>query len=304
MEKSKIIKLAFFLFSLFLSFLTFSRFNSSFVSVELFDIFLTAVFVVVFVGFFVLTLFLFDGYFPFLTFLAFLAIFLLKVGFSVQMFFVALVALLLFLFAYIRMEHNLKNALKIRFHSAILYGASTIVTISALLMASASYFFPFDISEFKVSEKMFKPILPVAEKIIKLQAPFYESGMNVDEFLLKSASLQTGISESVLKKNFSAELKKQRQELSKNLGLELSGKDTLLSLMVKKSNFYIEKYISSNERIIPFVFALFVFLTIKSFGFFLNRFGVFLAWIAFEALKLLKVIRIEKGQTEKEIVKI
>ena len=299
-QKTNIIKISLFAFSALLSFLIWSRFSDAFESVGVLDITFSMFLFVLSVGYFILLLFMFSDWLPLGIFSVFLFVFVAIFGFGAEYFVASFLAILFFVYAKIRLEHNIKNNLKIRFHSAILYGASSLVTAFAILVAFASYTYPFNVSEINVSAKWFSQVTPISEKFIQLQMPYYESGMTTDDFLAEGVAKEFGVSADVIKRNYKTQLSLQRDELAESLGIELLGEETLEEVMALLANSYVNKYLSPNPNIVPVVFAILIFLAIKSFGFFLNRISVFFAWGLFKTLKVSKILETEITQVDKE----
>ncbi len=273
-------------------------------SVGTWDFVLAAFLIAFSVGFFILILFLFSDWLPVSVFFVFLLVFMITLGFKIEYLAASVLALLFFIYAQMRLEHNTKNSIKLRFYPAILYGASSLVTAFAILFAFASYFYPFNVSEFKVSPKVFSTFLPIAEKVIESQMPTYQSGMTINDFLAAGAAKELGVSAKVIKRNYKTQLAKQRAEFAKNMGVKLSGGETLKDIMVLVSNSYINKYLVPNQDIVPIILSILVFLTIKSFGFILNRASVFFAWILFKILSFFKIVKKESIPAFRETLKI
>ncbi|MEK7452853.1 MAG: hypothetical protein AAB614_01310 [Patescibacteria group bacterium] len=303
-SKTNRLKISFFLISALLSFLTWSRFKDASSIVSTWDIISVAILLIISIGFFTLLLFIFNNNFPLQVFALFLFVFVLILDFHIEYIIVVILALLFFVYAHIKLKNNIKNNLKVRFHSAVLYGTPSLVTAFAVLFASVSYFYPFNVSEIKVSPQVFSFVTPFAEQFIKLQTPTYQVGMTIDDFLVGTVSKETGVSTDLIKKNFKSQLEKQRKEFADGVGVSLSGDEKLNDIITLVANSYISKYLVPNESIIPIIFAIFVFLTIKSSGFILNRASVLFATMLFKIMVFFKLIRVEIIKVDKEVLSI
>ncbi|MBI3671534.1 hypothetical protein HY249_01935 [Candidatus Azambacteria bacterium] len=304
MSKQNIIKISIFAISALLSFMIWIGFKDILTFSDGFHILSMAVLFSVAAGFFIFLFFVFSDWLPIAAFALFLLVFILVLGFKVEYLAATALSMVFFIFAKARLNQNIKNNLKLKFHPAILYGAPSLLTAFAALFAFASYFYPINVADVKVSPKVFSQVAPLAEKFIQLQMPAYQSGMSVDEFLIASVAKESGVSADIIKKNFKTQLAKQRNDLASGVGVSLSGAETLNDIMALVANSYIKKYLVPNSSFVPIVLAILVFLSIKSAGFILNRVSVAFAFILFKTFKLLGLLRVEVKQVDKEFITI
>ena len=128
--------------------------------------------------------------------------------------------------------------------------------------------------------------------------------MTINDFLAAGAAKEVGVSAEIIKKNYKTQLARQRAEFAKNIGVKLSGNETLKDIMVLVSNSYINKYLVPNKNFVPIILSIVVFLTIKSFGFILNRTSIFFAWLLFKLLEFFNITKKETIPVQKEILRI
>jgi len=307
MSQTNIIKTAFVLVSALLSYFIWSSFNVSANTITFSDIITAAIFVVFSAGLFVLSMFLFSDWTPFVVFGAFLLIFLLVLGVNATYILAVIVSGLLFFWANARIKHNIKNRIKISFHSALVYGVPTIITTLALLLSFASYFYPYNISDLKLQKSSFSYLMPLAEKIIKFEFPFYNEDMTLDDIIITNSVIQNGLDpEAVDLKKIKiaarSQLNKQKKDIAEKLGIKIKGDEKVDDLLVLSANSYLDKYVKTNQSFIPIIMAIVTFFTVKSFGFILNRLSVFFAWLLFKTMLHFGIIRKDVIPEEKEVI--
>ncbi len=300
MHRENILKILFVLFSALMSFLIWSSFEGGLGFFGMSELLKFAVLITLSVSVFFLSFVLFSKKFSFLTFFAFIFVFLAIFNFGYYYLIFSIIAFLLFYFAYIRFSMHFKNSIKLKLHMASFFGIPSLVTSVAILFSVASYFYPFNIDELKVSENMVVPMSSVLEGAVKTKFPFYQKDMTLDDFLAEIVADNIGVSANLVKNNFQKEINNQKRELSKSLKVELTGKETFNQIVVKIVNSYINKFVTPNQAIVPFVLAILIFLTIKSLGFLLNRLSVFFSWVIIKFLMFFNIVKTEKIQIEKE----
>jgi hypothetical protein len=307
MSQTNIIKTVFIVLSSVLSYFIWSRFDVSVNQIGFSDMIAAAILIVFSAGLFVLCMFLFSDWTPFAVFGVFLFVFLLVLGINSAYILVVFLSGLLFFGANARIKHNMKNRLKISFHSALVYGVPTILTMLALLVSFASYFYPYNISDIKVQKSSFSYLMPLASELIKFEFPFYEKDMTLDDLIVTNAIIQNGLdpSEVDIKKikfSLKSQLNKQKKDISERLGVKIMGDEKVDDLLVLSANSYLDKYVKTNQSFIPIIIAIVTFFTIKSFGFILNRLSVFFAWILFKIMLHFGIIRKDVIPEEKEVI--
>lgn len=183
MSQTRIIKIGFLILAALLSFLIWREFNSEFNLVNsagvIYILFLTVLSAAVFI----LSFFIFDSMTVFGGFLAFFAVFVFTLGFRWEYLIAILPAIIFLSYALLRIKSSIKNSIKIEFHSAVLHGASSLITCLAIFFAFAAYFYPFNISELKVPPKLFEFPNSVLVPLIQAQFPAYTKETTLDDFI-------------------------------------------------------------------------------------------------------------------------
>lgn len=282
--------------------------RTTFNTVTLGDIMLSTVFTVFSVAFFILTLLLFTRREAFSIFAVFCAAFLVFLPFHMPYLIAIALALLIFAYAETEIRTGSNNRLTVSFYSLLVYGVPTLLTGLALLYAFVGYFYPFNLDNARVAPSSFSAIVPQLEKLATAKFSYYHAGISIDEFF--TASTQNSVKEqfgSVPKQAemlIAGEVVKQRDALSKRFGTALTGKETLGELLPIVTNSYLKRYLGSYKDLVPFVVAISVFLTIKSFGFILDRLAVLVAWLSAKALIASGVMLKRKIPAERETLTI
>lgn len=282
--------------------------RTTFDAVTLGGVVITAFFTVFSVALFILSLLLFTWRETFGIFIAFCVAFLIFLPFHMPYLIAVALALLIFAYAETEIRNGANNRLTVSFYSLLVYGVPTLLTALALLYSFVGYFYPFNLENARVTSSSFSIIVPQIEKIVSTKFPYYQSGMNIDEFLTasarESALSQFGSIPQQAEAIIKNEVAKERATLSKQFDVALTGNEKLEDMLAIMTNSYLQKYLGSYKNLVPFVVAISVFLSIKSFGFILDRFAVFIAWIATKALIASGVMVKKKITTEKETLTI
>ncbi len=242
----------------------------------------------------------------------------------------AFLAFLLLFYAQRRMAGSIQNRLKVSFYPLLLFGGSSMVTAMAILFGFASYFYPINLEKLQLKGNSLDRLVSLAEPFIGPRIPGYQKGMTVDELLKAninssieqslggiSGAIPAGslpfaippqalqgikISQALIDKEIQNELNKQKTELGKKLGIEITGKENFSELVSSLFNSYVNRYLSPYKEFLPLVVAVSVFLTFKSFGFFVNRFALLIAWILAQILMAANVIKKQTETVDKEIL--
>jgi len=189
MTHTKIVKISFFVVAALFSFLTWIQFNMGLDPIGSSEIIFSAFMLVLTVGFFIASMFIFSKRTVLVEIVIYLLVYVLILGFRPEQFLAASLALLIFYYSVGRLKASLDNSIKVKVRPAILFGAPTTVTAMAILFAFASYVYPFNFSEIKISQNAFSFAAPFATGIIKTQVPFYEDTMTLDQiFAIKLVS--------------------------------------------------------------------------------------------------------------------
>lgn len=284
------------------------------------------------IALFFLSAFVFSSKEIMVVFVAFLAGFLAVFAPERESWLGAFLALLLLFYAQRRMASSIQNRLKASFYPLLLFGGSSMITAMAILFGFAGYFYPIDLERLQFKGNSLDRLVSLAEPFIGPRIPGYQKGITVDgllksninssidqslvgitgaipagslPFAIPSQALQ-GIktSQALIDKEIQNELNKQKTELGKKLGIEITGKETFAELVSSLFNSYINRYLSPYKEFLPLVVAVSVFLTFKSFGFFVNRFALLIAWILSQILMAANVIKKQTATVEKEILSI
>ena len=275
------------------------------------------------IALFFLSAFVFSSKEICVVFAAFLAAFLAVFAPEKESWLGAFLAFLLLFYAQRRMAGSIQNRLKVSFYPLLLFGGSSMVTAMAILFGFASYFYPIDLEKLQLKGNSLDRLVSLAEPFIGPRIPGYQKGMTVDELLkanvnssieqsfggisgvISPQALQgIKISQTLIDKEIQNELNKQKAELGKKLGIEITGKENFSELVSSLFNSYINRYLSPYKEFLPLVVAVSVFLTFKSFGFFVNRLSLLIAWILSQILMAANVIKKQTATVEKEILSI
>lgn len=282
--------------------------RTTFDTVTLGDVMLSTFFMVFSVALFILALLLFTWRETFGVFAVFCAGFLIFLPFHAPYLLAVAVALLIFAYAETEIRNGSNNQLTVSFYSLLVYGVPTLLTGLALLYAFVGYFYPFNLDNARTAPSSFSIIVPQLEKLATAKFPYYHAGMSIDEFFIASAGESVKAQFGSVPKQAEALITdgvvKQRDSLSKQFGVALSGKETLGELLSIVTNSYLKRYLGSYKNLVPLLVALSVFLTIKSFGFILDRLAVLVAWLSAKALIASGVMLKRKIPTERETLTI
>lgn len=245
-------------------------------------------------------------------FLAFLAGFLLMSGARFEYIAGAAVSFLLFFYGAWWARGQMNNQLNAGFYGFACYGAPQTLTALALLFAVFGYFYPINFANVQLPPEMFKYAVPFAETAIQSFAPAYQPGMTVDDFI--SAGVKDALGNmpappsakenAALNAAFAQEIKKQRDGLSGQIGVKLTGREKLPDIVTAVFNTYLSRYLTRYQNIAPAIIAVSIFLGIKSFGFIIDRLAVLLAVLMAKILLALGIIRKQKTTVDKEILTI
>ena len=244
-----------------------------------------------------------------LPFLSFLTGFLLLAGIRWEYIAGAFISFLLFLYGAERARNQADNQLKTSFYNFLRYGAPQTLTALALLFALVGYFYPINFATVQLPRETFEYATPFAETIIESFAPAYKPGMTLDEFFSAGAgasldNLGNMKKNAAIKALLDQEIKKQRESLSEQIGVKLTGQEKLPDIISAVSGAYLSRYLTRYQNIAPAIIALSVFLGVKSFGLIIDRLAVLLAWIFAKILLALNIIRKQKTTVDKEILTI
>ena len=275
------------------------------------------------IALFFLSAFVFSSKEICVVFVAFLASFLAVFAPEKESWLGAFLAFLLLFYAQRRMAGSIQNRLKVSFYPLLLFGGSSMVTAMAILFGFASYFYPINLEKLQLKVNSLDRLVSLAEPFIGPRIPGYQKGMTVDELLKANvnSSIEQSlggisgaippqalqgikISQTLIDKEIQNELNKQKAELGKKLGIEITGKENFSELVSSLFNSYINRYLSPYKEFLPLVVAVSVFLTFKSFGFFVNRLSLLIAWILSQILMAANVIKKQTATVEKEILSI
>ena len=275
------------------------------------------------IALFFLSAFVFSSKEICVVFAAFLAGFLAVFAPEKESWLGAFLAFLLLFYAQRRMAGSIQNRLKVSFYPLLLFGGSSMVTAMAILFGFASYFYPINLEKLQLKGNSLDRLVSLVEPFIGPRIPGYQKGMTVDELLKANvnSSIEQSlggisgaippqalqgikISQTLIDKEIQNELNKQKAELGKKLGIEITGKENFSELVSSLFNSYINRYLSPYKEFLPLVVAVSVFLTFKSFGFFVNRLSLLIAWILSQILMAANVIKKQTATVEKEILSI
>ena len=275
------------------------------------------------IALFFLSAFVFSSKEICVVFAAFLAAFLAVFAPEKESWLGAFLAFLLLFYAQRRMAGSIQNRLKVSFYPLLLFGGSSMVTAMAILFGFASYFYPINLEKLQLKGNSLDRLVSLVEPFIGPRIPGYQKGMTVDELLKANvnSSIEQSlggisgaippqalqgikISQTLIDKEIQNELNKQKAELGKKLGIEITGKENFSRLVSSLFNSYINRYLSPYKEFLPLVVAVSVFLTFKSFGFFVNRLSLLIAWILSQILMAANVIKKQTATVEKEILSI
>ena len=294
----------FLLLSFALSAATWYHVRTTFDVVTMADVGLSAFLTVCSLALFILALLLFTVRETFGVFALFCAGFLLFLPFHAQYLLGVLLSFLVFVYAGAWMRRSIADRLTVSFYSLLLYGVPSLLTALALLYASAGYFYPVNLTNARISSGAFTWAVPLMDRFASARFPYYRPGMTVDEFFSagaeSAAKAQLGQVSQQAQQLIGREAAKQRDELGKQFGVSLTGNETIGDLFASVSNAYLGRFMPSYEAFVPIVVALSVFLSIKSFGFLLNRLALALAWLVSRLLTASGVIIKQKIATERE----
>lgn len=241
---------------------------------------------------------------------AFLLPFLFIVGFGWQYLVAALIAFLLFVYAILQIHSARDGVIALRFSAFIFRGTPMLLNAIAVLFACTALFYPFQADKITIPPAWFAYAVSFSEPFIERQIPLYRRGMTVDEFFSAGASsaMAKGADIATMSAQtralIGAEVARQRNGLTEQLGVRLSGSEDFKELVALIADTYINRYLVSYKDFIPAVVAAFVFLSVKSLGFILDRFAVLFAWGIARLLVAAGVIRKEKIMVEKEILAV
>lgn len=309
MPRNKIIQLIFGLLSFILSFFVWHYTANSIDITASPDLIWIAVPVILFIALLLLAAVLFSTRVACLISASFLAGFILFAGGRWEYLLGAFTSFLLAASLIIRVKRQMDNQINFGFYQLSRHGAPQILTAIALLFALVGYFYPFNFSDIQIPAGIFNSITPFIESMVGSIMPNYQKGMTVDQFVSAGApDALGGIKDENQKKAVSAaldrEIKNQRDNLSAQIGVKFTGRETLPDIARLATNTYLSRYLVRYKNIAPIAIAVFIFLTIKSFGFIINRLAVLFAWLLARILLALNIIRKQKITVDKEILTV
>lgn len=309
MPRNRIIQLIFGLLSFALSFFAWHYTANSIDITAGVDLIKIAVPVVLFIAIFLLAAVIFSARVSCLVFCAFLAGFILFAGARWEYLLGAFLSFLLAASFVIKAKRQMENQINFSFYQFHRYGAPQILTAIAILFALVGYFYPFNFADIKLPAGLFDSVTPFVEPLIGSVMPNYQKGMTVDQLL--SAGAQDalgGVKDENQKKTISTavdrEMKNQKNNLSKQIGVNLTGRETLSDIARSVTNTYLSRYLVRYKDVAPIAIAIFIFLTIKSFGFIINRLAALFAWIFAGILLKISIIRKQKITVDKEVLTV
>lgn len=309
MPKNRIIQLTFGLSSFALSFFVWHYAVNSIDITAALDLIRLAIPVILFIAVFLLATMIFSARISCLVFCAFLAGFILFAGARWEYLLGAFLSFFLAASFIVRTKRQMNNQINFGFYQFHRHGAPQILTAIAILFALVGYFYPFNFADIKLPVGLFDSVTPFIEPIIGSVMPNYQKGMTVDQLL--SAGAQDalgGVKDENQKKAVSAavdrEMKNQKDNLSKQIGVSLTGRETLAGIAHSVTNTYLSRYLVRYKDVAPIAIAVFIFLTIKSFGFIINRLAVFFTWLLAGMLLKANIIRKQKITVDKEVLTV
>ncbi len=289
-----------------MSMLVWYQVRSSFDAVSIGNLVWSVILTVCLMALCILSLFLFSPRESFIIYAALCAGFLMVLPFHVEYLLGVFLSFLMFAYAASGMRRGIKELLNISFSSLLFYGVSSLLIALATLFAFAGYFYPFNLKNVQISSGAFYYAVPLVEKFASAQFSYYRHDMTVDDFFAAGAeeavTKQFGSVSKQARQLVDREAVKQRDGLGLQLGVTLTGKETIGDLFVAVSNMYLNRYLPTYKDFVPMVMAISVFVSIISVGFLINRLAVALAWLLFRGLKASGAVTVRKIATEKEVL--
>lgn len=309
MPRHRIVQLVFALFSFALSFLTWHYVSNSIDITAGIDLAQITALIILSIAIFLLAIVIFQTRIVLLIYGAFLIGFIIFAGARWEYLAGVLASFFLLAVAVMRAKRQMGNQVVFGFYHFSRYGAPQILTALALLFALTGYFYPFNFATIQLPAGLFKSVTPIVEAIAGSLVPNYQKGITVDQFL--SSGVNDALNEikndkqrAAVSATIDQQIRKQKDDLSEQIGVKLTGQETLPDITQSVTNMYLSRYLIRYKDVAPIAIAVLMFLTIKSFGFAIDRIAVLFAWIFARILLASNIIRKQKITVDKEILTI
>lgn len=219
----------------------------------------------------------------------------LSQGWNFTFLYLACGAMIGFLMAGWRMKGEAEQLIDLNFSRIISQG---IIYLSLIIVFVFGLFIYFERDNLKVAQEQMKNLSPlVAEITTKLNW-----NISVDELLSRylQMQLETNQFSSLSAASKQLLLRQTRAMLSQSLGIPLSGKESVITVLID----YVKTYFTKLSPSLKIVFYLVLASTVWSFITFFNYFFfsliVILSWLLLKFLVLIKFIEIKRIGVEKE----
>ncbi|MCX7779119.1 MAG: hypothetical protein N2259_02670 [Patescibacteria group bacterium] len=248
---------------------------------------------------------------------------------------------LIFILSRALMQKERNNHLKISIIQIFKKGLPLILTFFALFFALLSYFYPLikiDQKGISLSPQILEWLLQPLTKNTGNLLPFFEPEMTINETIAMTIAMQkpdlSKLSPEILKKfqgrkiteinpeellkdpEVVAILKnqakkidpltviQQRNELAKNLGLELKGNEKIAEIINQIASKKLNNLLGPYLKYLPIIFALLTFFLLKIIFVPFSWLVIGMSLLFFQILLIFRLVRIEKVMKEGEDVRL
>ncbi len=272
-----------------------------------------------------------------------LAIFFLFFKFHYYLLIGLVILFLIFILSRSLMQKERNERLKISLIMIFKKGMPLMTTFLAFFFALISYFYPLtkiDKEGINLSPQILEMILKPLKRTIVKVLPFFELEMTIDEMVKINLALEKidldNLSPEIIKNkkfqgknlkeiNFDELLKdpeinnlvkkqaenidpkdlaQKRNELAKNLGIELKGNEKIAEVINKLANKQLTRLFGPYLKYLPIISAIFVFFVLRIIFIPFSWLVLFFSLLIFQILILFHFVRIEKVMKEGEDISI
>lgn len=221
---------------------------------------------------------------------------------------VLIFSILLILLAVRRIRKDFKMSIGFGLHKTLKTGLPLFFSVSSLLVAT--YYLSVLTEEKAVSSLLPKPAFDVTFRALEeplsglIGLPIKNGDSTIDEVLselLEDKLKSQGVSLSqVAQSELKRLVKTQRQDLSKNFGLELSGNEKISDVFYNLISVRIQDLLGPYKSYIPYVSAISIFLAFKTFTLPLYYFSLLITFLLIRLMIATNMLKVEKTSIEVE----
>lgn len=196
-------------------------------------------------------------------------------------------------------DHRIKALVKNQSHFSIrqLVGSSIIILTYGFLLLLGFNIYYNTSADFKADPEQFYNRLgeSAAKSASSRVGQRFSLNQSLDEFLIKQAGADS---------QTDFDLKATREELLRRFGVTASGEESLAEIFARAATEQIKETASKYETWFPLIFTMIIIALLRMFAFLFNLSAIFVSWLMFKILRLVKFFRISKVQVEVDKLEI